>query len=1196
MQIQQLDPTVQSSPEIRFAIKVFTALDNSNYVKFFKLVKETTYLNSCILLRYFNDVRARALTRMIKSYSTRGISQFPASELMDILAFESVPGMELFLEHYGLQTTSDQENTYALLDKNAFQDNSTAYAQERAIRLVESKLKTSLGEVLYGEVLPPSTFESYMPHSSFEPSGFIKKTAILAEDQGYKPPKERTLQIANLLKNSTAPVRSISEARPQETNNSNQFAKVPPSYPIRTKNTDFTFAKPEIPKGVFSQNIFNTNSSDPSKKSEGQDGNLFKKATDDMENNLFQKQPGTNLFASGDSKFVFSKPVETEPPKKVWQSQTATKLFGKTIAEVNSSEKPLLFGGQTDTNQTLPPVFSDTNSNPPLGFNVFASSQLATSIFGNKLIAGEANNDPTTIFKLASNNTTVSAQTHIFNTAASSLFGNAVANITSQVDNSRAIEEEQRRINALEAARKKKEEEEERIVQERVREEIRKQEELKQKIEEERKIMELAQRKAELEKQKIELTKQKAEYERKEKERKSKELEIRIEKQLQEIIPEVSNEVVQELCVEIMEEEVERLRGLITYANEVSEELITEASEEECIHGIQVAVRLDEIRVRMICRSVARHWRRQVRRSHRRRCLLHSTPTWLPIHPPPPPTASQASNIQRMKAFHRGKLPFFRMPGAFKHHTINLFESVKKSLLKRSQELQLKSISLNVYWKVVVSVPHESESKKCLSFFSNWFKDLFTDSQVDPHNHQIYLSENYWYKKFAISVCSVGGGTIDKTDPKVLNAMSGLNGLLFFCNTNLETEASLLKRINATLHSKCDLECVPLAVVLIPDSTNLVSEIGSHLNEHKSCKLISEYKILTCPKFDGENISFTAKEALKWLAKRFSKSPSIESELLSNFLDHCIGSELWYRFKLSLNSSYRKAFHDIKSLTELYNEAVVKSVEIASDPELLKYPVAPSEFREFLTSTHVYPKEYEYIASNWKSNLSALKKIISSFEMPQYSGEWPPFSFGDFQDSIRRFICQLDWFSNPERVVLKIISIIKDDPSDEEYSFNNDDENRYSWIEIMNILVSEKITETINSLREDLPSSWYQPDAYSKEFTVVYRPRDLTRYRTTPWWYTSRCTQQIRPVVEEFPDDMSELDVTYPKRRKLDLSDDMDTPDEVWISSVLKDMEETVKQTSQCHKMFTDLEKTLEIEKQKNIEFEKLLQSALSNG
>lgn len=1186
MQVQQLDPVVQSSPEIRFAIKVFTALDNSNYVKFFKLVKETTYLNACILVRYFNDVRARALTRMIKSYSTRGISQFPASELMDILAFESTASMELFLEHYGLQTTSDQDNTYALLDKNAFQDNSTAYAQERAIRLVESKLTTSLGEVVYGGVLPPSTFESYTPHSSFDTSGFIKKTAILAEDQGYKPPKERALQIANLLKNSAAaPVRSISQARPQETNNSNQLIKISPSHPIPTKNTDFTFAKPEIPKGVFTQNIFNTNSSDSSKKSDRHDGNLFKKATGDAENNLFKKQPTTNLFASEDSKLVFSKPVETEPAKNVWQNEIATNLFGKAITEttVNSLEKPLLFGGQIDQHTT-------TNRS-----NIFTSSQLAASIFGNKPISGQGNNDPTNIFKLPSNNIPVSAPTNIFNTAASSLFGNAVANITSQIDNSKAIEEEQRRINALEAVRKNKEEEERRV-QERIREEIRKQEELKQKIEEERKIMELAQRKAELEKQKIELTKQKAEYERKEKEKKSKELEILIEKQLKEIIPEVSNEVVQELCVEIMEEEVERLRGIINYAKEVSEQLVAEFCEEECTNGIRVAVRLDEIRVRIICRTVARQWRRQVRRSHRRRCLLHSTPTWLPTQPPPLPSAAQASNIQRMRAFHRGQLPLFRMPAAFKHHTINLFESVKKSLLKRSQELQQKSISLNVYWKVVVSVPHESESKKCSSFFTNWFQDLFTDSQVDPHNHQIYLSENYWYKKFAISVCSVHGGTINKTHPKVLNAMNGLNGFLFYCNNNVESVASLMKRINATLLCKCDLECVPFAVVLIPGAESSVSEIGSHLNEYKSCKTISDFKILTCPKYDGENITSSTKEALKWLAKRFSRSPSIESELLSNYLDHCIGSELWYRFKLSLNSSYRKAFHDIKTLTELYNEAVGKTMEIASDPELLKYGVSPNEFQEFLTFNHVYPKEYEYIASNWKSNIPALKKIISSFRIQQYSGEWPPLTFGDFQDSIRKFVCQLNWFSYPERVVLRIISIIKDNPSDEEYSFNNDDENRYSWIEIMNILVSEKITETINSLKEDLPRLCYQPDAYSKDFTVVYRPRDLNHYRTTPWWYTSQSTRDICPVVEDFADDMSELDVTYPKRRKLDLSDDSDMPDEAWISTALQDIEETMKQTSQCHKLFTDLEKTLEIEKQKNIEFEKLLQSALNDG
>jgi hypothetical protein len=64
--LQQLPKSVQNSPEVQFAIKVYFSLDSNNYYKFFKLVRETTYLNACILLRYFNQVRLKAFSIIIK--------------------------------------------------------------------------------------------------------------------------------------------------------------------------------------------------------------------------------------------------------------------------------------------------------------------------------------------------------------------------------------------------------------------------------------------------------------------------------------------------------------------------------------------------------------------------------------------------------------------------------------------------------------------------------------------------------------------------------------------------------------------------------------------------------------------------------------------------------------------------------------------------------------------------------------------------------------------------------------------------------------------------------------------------------------------------------------------------------------------------------------------------------------------------
>lgn len=54
--LSTLPTSVQQSPEIKFALNIYSAIAMNNYCRFFKLVRNTTYLNACILLRYFNQV------------------------------------------------------------------------------------------------------------------------------------------------------------------------------------------------------------------------------------------------------------------------------------------------------------------------------------------------------------------------------------------------------------------------------------------------------------------------------------------------------------------------------------------------------------------------------------------------------------------------------------------------------------------------------------------------------------------------------------------------------------------------------------------------------------------------------------------------------------------------------------------------------------------------------------------------------------------------------------------------------------------------------------------------------------------------------------------------------------------------------------------------------------------------------------
>ena len=55
--MQQFRDEVRKAPEVKFAVQAFAAVNSNNFVRFFKLVKGASYLASCLLHRYFNQVR-----------------------------------------------------------------------------------------------------------------------------------------------------------------------------------------------------------------------------------------------------------------------------------------------------------------------------------------------------------------------------------------------------------------------------------------------------------------------------------------------------------------------------------------------------------------------------------------------------------------------------------------------------------------------------------------------------------------------------------------------------------------------------------------------------------------------------------------------------------------------------------------------------------------------------------------------------------------------------------------------------------------------------------------------------------------------------------------------------------------------------------------------------------------------------------
>jgi hypothetical protein len=98
---------VFKSEPVQFALDVFFAVRTSNYVRFFNLVKEATYLNACLMHQHFLTVQKKALMIMNKAYSKEYV--FPLVDLVHLLGFEDEIHAQTVCSHYGIEIVKDNE-------------------------------------------------------------------------------------------------------------------------------------------------------------------------------------------------------------------------------------------------------------------------------------------------------------------------------------------------------------------------------------------------------------------------------------------------------------------------------------------------------------------------------------------------------------------------------------------------------------------------------------------------------------------------------------------------------------------------------------------------------------------------------------------------------------------------------------------------------------------------------------------------------------------------------------------------------------------------------------------------------------------------------------------------------------------------------------------------------------------------------
>ncbi|XP_074045990.1 germinal-center associated nuclear protein [Macrotis lagotis] len=161
-QVQQFRPDVRNSPEVKFAVQAFAALNSNNFVRFFKLVRSASYLNACLLHCYFNQIRKDALRALNVAYtvSTQRSTSFPLDNLVSMLLFRDAEEAIDFLSSYGLSVSDGCVE----LNRSAFLEPEGLFKAKKCT-FITKKLTVSVGEVVNGGPLP--SIPCHVPVCSF---------------------------------------------------------------------------------------------------------------------------------------------------------------------------------------------------------------------------------------------------------------------------------------------------------------------------------------------------------------------------------------------------------------------------------------------------------------------------------------------------------------------------------------------------------------------------------------------------------------------------------------------------------------------------------------------------------------------------------------------------------------------------------------------------------------------------------------------------------------------------------------------------------------------------------------------------------------------------------------------------------------------------------------------------------------------
>ncbi|XP_014367130.2 uncharacterized protein LOC106717731 [Papilio machaon] len=1173
-EIKQLPEEIQKSDSITFAIQVFTALDNNNYIRFFRLVREkANYLQACILLRYFNDVRARALARIVKAYAPRGGSKFPAEDIMNALAFESVDSMRSFIDHYGLRFSKIDTELTVILDRNQFIEDSDPYPLSRAAKLIETKRKSTVGEVIAGGPVPKHDYRNHVLYSSFNKDGTLKETALLAEDLGYNTINDTNKDIT-LLKAEIRKLACNSDGRniydAYDTRDSAKIVKekrknivVEISQPKTIPNTIVPAVRNETVKKIFSfkpailvapsevikgfkindtKNIFSF--SKPQQVTETK--NVFKisKSQEITENKTiftFSKHAEVTAIKQF---FTFSKP-------QVVSDSEINK--GKTLLQSYVFKKPIV----VEYSKNLD-LSSHDGNNLNGGFN---SSDIFKGKSSRLYNSRSAKSDKLDIQSVTQNTDSKLSPGSLFkkaHTEADEIFASGKAS-----KDIYEFEEEDYPIKTFN-------EEKTKAAEKKMEEETKREEEKKRKLEE--RINEELKKKKVEEDKKAEL-KQKAEME--------KTLKETVEKNSEALVDELIGTLTKETVQNLIEEEVQSLKDVIENSEKIIEELLNDLCKEICTSEVNA----EFFWTKKLMKKWFYVWQKQCVKNIKRRSFLEDTPVWLTNFTP----AEESRNLNRVMKI--SPLKSMKLYG-FKRFKVsepdemsslqpyNVLEIIRSTLLKRMKEINY-PYDKCFFWKITLVVPGSEKWLYRRVNVESWILEVFGDKNKNNNSDGlINVTRQTWNNlmDFAISI----GLANKKLLSKHREAIEGTNGFLFYAE---EKEVDLLNAIEETMKCTYSYQSVPVAVIVPTWDEAAINNIKEKLDMLVNKNVISCFKIFLVQKVKlNESLDLCTKSALKWLAKNCPKSPPIEIDHLKSICQRYLGNEIWQRLRYETDSRMEIVKQDLNKLVNCYNVAVDKLTDVITNTDIFNYPSFPLEFDQYLDHSSPYPKPYEFISSSVKQNenVLAIKAFMKKLKLVQSVTEFKPVNAINMEQQIQIYCNQVECLENPQKVAYKVIATLPNEfyntqiPSAEFKKIFQ----KYSLIDFLNIVVYEKI----NSLHN------------FDNLCAIYEKASLEEYRNVHWLYDIFSGMMKHKAVD-YDEDIDHF--IKAKRRKLDGNEIenymLEDKDYEKFETSLEAANASITSLKNYKDEVDNLEKQLEDEKKKSDVLDNMLQMALFN-